>query len=339
MSSRVQSEGTAVSEAVSKTVEAESVVKTYHKPGILRRSTVRAVDHVSLVLRTGTTVAIVGESGCGKSTLARLLLNLERPDSGTVTFDGKTVRGMNDSERRGYRRTVQMVFQHPQQSFNPMLTIGSSLRDALRLRDDLSGKEKDETVRELLSTVGLDPTIEKRRRRELSGGELQRAALARALGSHPAFLVLDEPTSALDASVRGQIIELLLRLQEDSGLGYLLITHDMRLVQMMAGHVLVMYLGQIVEEGRPSVLEESLHPYTRSLVRAAFLEGGSVRSVVRGEVAEIEEGYEGCRFYPRCPFATHECLEPQVLEDAGPDHNVRCWRWEEIEKETASQQE
>jgi len=333
-----QPDSTAVLGLTSKTLEAQAIVKTYRKPGVLRPSVVRAVDHVSVELHTRSTVAIVGESGCGKSTLARLLLNLESPDSGSVSFDGKPLGTMSRIEERAYRRAVQMVFQHPQESFNPMLTIRSSLRDALRLRDDLSSNEKDETVHELLSTVGLDPTIGVRRRRELSGGELQRAALARALGSRPAFLVLDEPTSALDASIRGQIVELLMRLQEDSGLGYMLITHDMRLVQMMADHVRVMYLGQIVEEGRPSVLQDSLHPYTRSLVRAAFLQGGRVRAVVRGEVSEIPEGYEGCRFYPRCPFSTHECLQPQLLQEARKGHGVRCWRWREVEKEAALQQ-
>ena len=129
-----------------------------------------------------------------------------------------------------------------------------------------------------------------------------------------------------------------MRLQGDTGLGYMLITHDMRLVHMMADHVRVMYLGQIVEEGRPSILQDSLHPYTRSLVRAAFLEDGRVRASVRGELAEMPGEYEGCRFYPRCPFGTHECLQPQTLEEARPEHSVRCWRWQEIEKEAASQQ-
>jgi oligopeptide/dipeptide ABC transporter ATP-binding protein len=298
---------------------------------------VRAVDHVSLALSRRTTVAIVGESGCGKSTLARLLLNLEQPDSGSVNFQGEPLGTMSRAETQDYRRAVQMVFQHPQESFNPMLTIRSSLRDALRLRDDLSSRKKDDAVHELLVRVGLDPSIGERWRRELSGGELQRAALARALGSQPVFLVLDEPTSALDASIRGQIVELLMRLQEDSGLGYMLITHDMRLVHMMADHVRVMYLGQIVEEGPPSVLQDSLHPYTRSLIKAAFLEDGRVRAAIRGEVAEMPAGYEGCRFYPRCPFGTQECLQPQVLEEASPGHDVRCWRWKEIEKEAASQ--
>ena len=315
-------------------LEAHEVVKTYKKPGMLRRTAVRAVDHVSLTLTPHTTLAIVGESGCGKSTLARLLLNLEQPDSGSVSFNGDQLTTMSSREQRAYRRAVQMVFQHPNESFNPTLTIGSSLKDALRLRDDLSRSQKDETVHELFATVGLDPTIGERRRRELSGGELQRAALARSLGSRPSFLILDEPTSALDASIRGQIVELLMRLQGDSHLGYMLITHDMRLVQMMADYIRVMYLGQIVEEGAPSLLQDSLHPYTRSLVKAAFLEGGTVRSVVRGEVSEIEADYEGCHFYPRCPFSTPECLQPQALLEARPGHKVRCWRWREIETET-----
>src|SRR5207248_10931204 len=138
--------------------------------------------------------------------------------------------------------------------------------------------------------------------------------------------------SALDASIRGQIIELLRRFQEEAGLGYLVVTHDMRLVQMMADHVLVMYLGQIVEEGpTATVLRQPLHPYTRSLVKAAALDGGSVRAVVRGEVSELPEGYDGCRFYPRCPFATEGCLQPQTLAAVRRADSVRCWRWKEID--------
>jgi peptide/nickel transport system ATP-binding protein/oligopeptide transport system ATP-binding protein len=302
---------------------------------VWQRRGVTAVDHVSVSLEPGRTIAVVGESGSGKSTLARLLLNLEQPDAGTVSFDGMTLSAMSEAETRAYRQAVQMVFQHPQQSFNPMLTIGSSVKDALRLRDDLSRSQKDRTVRELLSLVGLDPVLAARRRRELSGGELQRAALARALASQPRLLILDEPTPALDASIRGQIIELLLRFQEEEGLGYLVVTHDMRLVQMMADHVLVMYLGQIVEEGpTDAVLRQPLHPYTRSLVKAAALEGGTVRAAVRGEISELPEGYKGCRFYSRCPFATQGCLEPQALATARRAHSVRCWRWEEIESQS-----
>jgi oligopeptide/dipeptide ABC transporter ATP-binding protein len=314
-------------------LEGRGLVKTYSKPGLLRRTAVRAVDHVSVAVIAGTTVALVGESGCGKSSLARLLLDLEEPDAGSVCVDGRPVSAMDRSEKRAYRRAVQMVFQHPQESFNPMLTIGSSLRDALRLRDNLATKHKDALVKELFITVGLDPAIGDRRRRELSGGELQRAALARALASEPTFLVLDEPTSALDASVRGQIVELLIRLQASSALGYLLITHDMRLVQMMADFVRVMYLGQIVEEGPPAVLRDALHPYTQSLIHAAFLEETRAGSAVHGEVAQLPEDYRGCRFYQRCTFARDGCLQPQALEEAKPGHQVRCWRWQEIKEQ------
>lgn len=334
-SSTALQESSPRSDAPSPRLEADALVKTYSKSGILRRTAVRAVDHISLTLTPGTTTAIVGESGCGKSTLARLLLALESPDSGSVNFNGMPVSRMTRAEWRAYRRAVQMVFQHPNESFNPMLTIWSSLRDALRLRDDLTALDKNAMVSKLLATVGLDPAISQRRRRELSGGELQRAALARALASQPSFLILDEPTSALDASIQGQIIELLTRLQEEFAIGYMLITHDMRLVQMMATDVRVMYLGQIVEQGSPALLHDSLHPYTRSLVRAAFLEGAQVREVIRGEIAEIPEEYEGCRFYPRCPFSTRECLQPQVLQEARPGHAVRCWRWIEIDMEVS----
>jgi oligopeptide/dipeptide ABC transporter ATP-binding protein len=226
-----------------------------------------------------------------------------------------------------------MIFQHPEQSFNPMLTIGASLRDAFRLRSDLAGRERDTIGAELLERAGLDPSLRTRRRSELSGGELQRAALARALASDPRVLVLDEPTSALDASVRGQVVELLLTLQHENDLGYVLITHDMRLVRMMATRVHVMYLGQVVEEGDVAdVLERPRHPYTRSLLNAALLGRTRLRSAasVRGEVDDLPLDYSGCRFAPRCAYAIAGCEQPQLLEETRRARRVRCWRAEEL---------
>jgi oligopeptide/dipeptide ABC transporter ATP-binding protein len=289
----------------------------------------------------GATVAVVGESGCGKSTLARLLLGLQEPDEGEVRFDGRPLEALDEDELHRYRRAVQMIFQHPQQSFNPMLTIGASLRDAFRLRRDVRGRKRDGLAGELLALTGLDPSMRTRRPSELSGGELQRAALARALASDPRLLVLDEPTSALDASIRGQVVELLLKLQAEKNLGYLLITHDMRLVRMMASRVLVMYLGQVVEEGRAAdVLGRPRHPYTRSLLDAALLGRSQLRSAaaVRGEVSELPPGYVGCRFAPRCPHAVAGCERPQVLPEHAPMQRVRCWRAEELERPSKSRQ-
>jgi len=313
-------------------LDAREVVKRYGRHGFGNRRSIAAVDHVSVSLQPGKTIAIVGESGSGKSTLTRLLLNLEGVDAGEISFNGVSLQRMSSEQRRAYRQSVQLVFQHPQQSFNPMLTIGGSILDALRLRDDLSRREKQQVCGELFELVGLDPAMGERRRREVSGGELQRAALARALASQPKLIVLDEPTSALDASIRGQIVELLLQFQARSDLGYLVVTHDMRLVQLMAGHVMVMYLGQIVEEGpTEEILRRPRHPYTRSLIEAASLEGERVRAVVRGEVTTLAEDYQGCRFFDRCPFARKKCLQPQELAVTDDDRHVRCWRWRDVE--------
>jgi oligopeptide/dipeptide ABC transporter ATP-binding protein len=314
-------------------LEADELVKVFGGRGLRRSRAITAVDHVTVAIERSATVAVVGESGCGKTTLARLLLGLQQPDAGEVRFEGQPLASLNAAGLLRFRRAVQMIFQHPQQSFNPMLTIGSSLRDAFRLRSDLSSRERDLQAVELLSLAGLDPSMRARRRSELSGGELQRAALARALASDPRALVLDEPTSALDASVRGQVVELLQRLQQQKQLGYLLITHDMRLVRMMASHVLVMYLGQVVEEGDVhSILNGPKHPYTRSLLAAAELGRERLRTAaaVRGEVSELDPGYVGCRFAPRCRHGIEGCEQPQKLRQLSPHGRVRCWRAEEL---------
>jgi oligopeptide/dipeptide ABC transporter ATP-binding protein len=320
-------------------LEARELLKVFGARGLRRSRPVTAVDQVSVAVGQGGTVAVVGESGCGKSTLARLLLGLQEPDAGEVWFDGRSLAALEEQERDTYRRAVQMIFQHPQQSFNPMLTIGASLRDAFRLRRDVHGRERDAFGGALLALTGLDPSMRTRRPSELSGGELQRAALARALASDPRLLVLDEPTSALDASIRGQVVELLLKLQAEKDLGYLLITHDMRLVRMMASRVLVMYLGQVVEEGYVAdVLERPRHPYTRSLLDAALLGRTQLRSAaaVRGEVSELPPGYEGCRFAPRCPYAVAGCEDPQLLRELAPAQRARCWRAEELDTPSRS---
>jgi oligopeptide/dipeptide ABC transporter ATP-binding protein len=316
------------------TLEAHELVKVFGARGLRRSRPVTAVDHVSVAVDQGATVAVVGESGCGKSTLARLLLGLLAPDAGEVRFEGRPLAALEAQEHDGYRRAVQMIFQHPQQSFNPMLTIGASLRDAFRLRRDVHGRERDAFAGDLLLLTGLDPSMRARRPSELSGGELQRAALARALASDPRVLVLDEPTSALDASIRGQVVELLLKLQAEKDLGYVLITHDMRLVRMMASRVLVMYLGQVVEEGYVAdVLQRPRHPYTRSLLDAALLGRTQLRAAaaVRGEVGELPPGHEGCRFAPRCPHAVAGCDQPQLLRELAPAQRARCWRAEELD--------
>jgi len=240
-----------------------------------------------------------------------------------------------------YLRAVQMVFQNPLASFNPMLTIGATLLDALRLRPKLDQAARQSEVARLLQRVGLERDFAQRYPSDMSGGQLQRVGVARALASQPKLLFLDEPTSALDMSVRGQIINLLLSLQRDEHLAYLLVSHDLSVVRIMAHTVLVMYLGQVVEEGPAvRVLSQPRHPYTQGLLAATRLgqlqADTSQRPLrVRGEVLQLPPKYRGCKLTRRCPFEVTRCQqEPQSLESVDVDHRVRCWRWREIESYT-----
>jgi oligopeptide/dipeptide ABC transporter ATP-binding protein len=297
-----------------------------------RHPPVVAVDGVSFAVAAGRTLALVGESGCGKSTVGRLLLDLETPDHGEVRLRGRRVDEMSREERRDFRRSVQMVFQNPLTAFNPMLSIEASLQDAMRLRDDLGRDARNHLAETLMRRVRLDPGLLDRRPAELSGGQLQRVGIARALATEPAVLFLDEPTSALDMSVRGQVLELLLELQEQTGVAYVLVSHDLRVVRAVAHDVHVMYLGHVVERGSlGQVLDEPLHPYTRGLVQTAHLGDRAGRLPVRGELRHLPEGYAGCRLLPRCPYRLPACREPQALDEKRPSHAARCWRAIEIE--------
>jgi oligopeptide/dipeptide ABC transporter ATP-binding protein len=226
-----------------------------------------------------------------------------------------------------------MVFQNPLASFNPMMTIGATLTDAMRLRSDLTQKAKRLEAKQLLGRVGLETDFTHRFPSEMSGGQLQRVGIARALAPNPQVIFLDEPTSALDMSVRGQILNLLLDLQREEGLAYLLVAHDVRVVRAIAHYVLVMYLGQVVEEGpAEEILTHPLHPYTRGLLAATLVglrdqvqERRRLR--VSGEVLQLPPGYVGCKLYRRCPLAQDRCQEePQALQQAASNHAVRCWR-------------
>jgi len=289
---------------------------------------VRAVDGVSFVLHPGENLAIVGESGSGKSTIGRLLLRLYDHDAGDIILFGEDIRRMVKERTRNFRQTVQMLFQNPLGSFNPMLTMGQSLREPLQLRTGMTAKDKREEVRSFLEQVGLGPEFIRKRPGEMSGGELQRAGLARALAPKPKVVFLDEPTSALDMSVRGQIINLIQGVQEDQDLALLYVTHDLRLVQQVADRVIVTYLGQILEEtSQEELFTDPLHPYTRSLLAATRLGHESQPvEVMEGEVVQSQSEVEGCRLYSRCPLATEECRSPQELLSVNAQHKVRCWR-------------
>jgi ABC-type oligopeptide transport system ATPase subunit len=243
-------------------LEARELTKRFQvRQSWTERISVTAVDRLSFRAEAGRTIALVGESGCGKTTVGKLVLGLMKPDQGAVYFRGRTLEEWAARAPSEYRRAVQMVFQNPLSSFNPMLSIGATLVDSMRLRSDLNRSARRDEAARLLERVGLPKEYAERFPSEMSGGQLQRVGVARALAPNPRMIFLDEPTSALDMSVRGQIMNLLLDLQSEYGLTYLLVSHDLRVVRAMAHYVHVMYLGQVVEEGPvEQVLTHPQHP-------------------------------------------------------------------------------
>ena len=312
-------------------VEVRELVKDYvTRDARLRQRTARAVDGVSFEIHAGETFAIVGESGSGKTTVGRVLLKLTSATDGTVIFRGDEILDIPERRFRPERRHMQMVFQDPLAAFDPQTTIRSSLREFTRLQGEQTRAEQNEAIAEAVRSVGLEPEIADRRPSQVSGGQLQRLSVARSLLPEPELLFLDEPTSSLDVSIRGQIVNLLLDLQERNDLAYLLVAHDLRVVYAMAHRVAVMYLGQFVEVGaRDQVYADARHPYTRGLLDAAELDepprrGEPVRLV--GEISEEQATKPGCRLTLRCPFAVERCEEPQPLRETEAGHLVRCWR-------------
>jgi oligopeptide/dipeptide ABC transporter ATP-binding protein len=311
----------------------ESLSKSYRVrgPGFGRRD-LTAVDGVSLGLDAGETLGVVGESGSGKSTLARCILQLERPTAGRVGFDGRDLTALAGRDLRRLRRHLQMVFQDPAASLNPRLRVGYAVAEPLRLHGLRAGDARvRERVEELFGWVGLGGEHVKRYPHQLSGGQQQRVALARALACEPRLIALDEPTSALDVSVQAVLLALLRQLQARLGLAYLFISHDLAVVSALAGRLVVMYLGQVVEEGPTAeLLARPRHPYTRALVSAVPRDtpwAEPARLVVTGEPAAGPRPLPGCRFTPRCPWALERCrAEPQRLQPVGPGRAAACWR-------------
>jgi len=289
---------------------------------------VRAVDDVDLFVPAGGTLGLVGESGCGKSTLAKVVLRLQSVQSGQILFQGRDIAGATQRQLQAYRREVQIVFQDPQGSLNPKMTVGATIEDGLRILG-MSRMARRKRVGELLEMVGLDPEVGKRYPHQFSGGQRQRIGLARALSVEPSMIVCDEPISALDVSIQAQIITLLQSLQQELGLSYLFISHDLNVVGYLSDWVAVMYLGQIVEYGpADSLFSSPLHPYTRALLKASPGLGSGPEdewATLSGDVPSPMNPPPGCRFHPRCPMAIAECSSREVeLEEHSPGHLVRC---------------
>ena len=287
-----------------------------------------AVDSVSLDIAKGETFALVGESGCGKSTLATLILKLNPLAGGRITFAGEDVGGLKGKAAKRYRSRVQAVFQDPYSSLNPRLKVKTILAEPLLAHGARRG-ETMAAITRALSLVGLPATAANLYPHEFSGGQRQRVAIARALILRPELVVLDEPISALDVSIRAQILNLLKDLQDELGLTYLLIAHDLALVEHAADRVAVMYLGQIVETGaKAAIFDSPRHPYTQALLAAVPRpdpQAPRATGQVRGEVADALSPPSGCRFHPRCPRRVATCLEqaPQ-LTSAGPNQAASC---------------
>ncbi len=291
---------------------------------------VRAVDGISLSVDRGETLSIVGESGCGKSTLGRCILNLEKPSAGSVYFEGQNLATCRPAEMRQTRRHMQMIFQDPYASLNPRKTVSRIVGDAYAIHHLLPKTERRQRVLELLEIVGLRKSHARRYPHEFSGGQRQRIGVARALALNPKLIVADEPVSALDVSVQAQILNLLIELQSQFDLTYVLISHDLGVVRRISNRVAVMYLGKIVELGvGRDIFSHPQHPYTEALISAvpiAHRRKKGQRIILTGDIPSPLKPPRGCRFHPRCRYRQRQCTdkEPQLLE-VGTGRWVACY--------------
>ncbi|CAN5579852.1 dipeptide ABC transporter ATP-binding protein [soil metagenome] len=294
---------------------------------------VKAVDGVSLDVREGETLGLVGESGCGKSTLGKAILRLTEPTGGSVFYNGKDLARLSKSEMRDQRKDLQMIFQDPYASLNPRMTVGDIIGEPIRTFGLSKGRSVDAGVQELMETVGLSRRFTKRYPHEFSGGQRQRIGIARALAVDPRFIVADEPISALDVSIQAQIMNLMERLQADKRLTYLFISHDLRAVRHLSDRVAVMYLGRIVElAGGKEIYRDPLMPYTKALISAVpvpdpEVEAKRERIILKGDVPSPLNPPAGCHFHTRCQFAIDACktISPQLIE-IKPLHFAACIR-------------
>ena len=313
-------------------VEVEDLKKYYPvTAGLLSRhvADVKAVDGVSFYIMEGEILGLVGESGCGKSSLGRTLLRLEEPTAGRILYRGSDITIWNKRQLKELRKEAQMIFQDPQSSLDPRMTIGDSIGEALLIHGLGSEKERLERVGELLKEVGLEPEHTMRYPHELSGGQKQRIGIARALAVNPKLIVADEPVSALDVSVQAQILNLLMDLQGELGLAYLFIAHDLSVIGQVSDRIAVMYLGQIIEmANRKDLFSHPLHPYTEALLSAVPLPDPRrkrERILLQGEVPSPVEPPPGCRFHTRCPRAMEICSQEEpVLQRRSGSHLVSC---------------
>ncbi len=303
---------------------------------------VHAVDDVTMSIQQGETMGIVGESGCGKSTLGRNVLHLQEPTDGQIIYDGRDITHPNKSEQKRLRGEMQIIFQDPYSSLNPRMCVEDTIKEPLILSKSVPRDQIDHEVTRIMDMVGIAQRIRQSYPHELDGGRRQRVGIGRALALNPKFIVCDEPVSALDVSIQAQILNLLMDIQEEQNLTYMFITHNMSVVRHISHNISVMYLGQLVETSPTKELfDKPLHPYTKALLSAiptVSLEHQRERIVMKGEITSPINPKPGCRFAPRCPFATEQCNEPQNLEELLPNHFVSCVRARELNQDLLGSQ-
>ena len=312
-------------------IEVQSLKKYFTTPyGMLH-----AVDDVTLKIEKGKTLGVVGESGCGKSTLGRTIIHLQQATDGQVILNGKDVTNVRGRELRKLHEQMQIVFQDPYSSLNPRQRIETTvIEPMINSGKYRTRKEAKEEANRLMDLVGVDYRLRQAYPHELDGGRRQRVGIARALALDPRFIVCDEPVSALDVSIQAQVLNLLMDLQDSMGLAYMFVTHDLSVVRHISDDIMVMYLGQMVEKcSKDELFENNLHPYTKALLSAipsTDIDAPNERIRLKGEITSAINPKPGCRFAPRCLYATEACLQPQKLTEVSPGHFVSCSRVNEI---------
>ena len=314
-------------------VRVENAVKHFPKRGGLLNQViakVHALNDVSFTIKKGQTLGVVGESGCGKSTLGKVVIRLHKPTSGNVIFDGIDISRLSSSQLRPIRQRMQMIFQDPNSSLNPRMTVETTIKEVIRLHDVVPESEMDATIDQLLSKVGLRIDDKRKYPHEFSGGQKQRIGIARALAVNPQFIIADEPVSALDVSIQAQVLNLMMDLKEELGLTMLFVSHDLKVIDHFCDSMLVMYLGNIVEEMPcEDIHANAKHPYTRALLSCNPITDPDQRgelTVLEGEVPSPYNPPAGCPFVTRCPIRTQQCeTENPPLLDRGNGHRVACW--------------
>lgn len=310
-------------------------IKNLKKYFNVASGTVHAVDDVSMTIRQGETMGVVGESGCGKSTLGRNVLLLQKPTAGQILYNGKDITHATGKEFKALRNDLQIIFQDPYSSLNPRMTVEDTIIQPLKLSKRFSTKADIEAEADrIMDLVGLASRLRMSYPHELDGGRRQRVGIGRALALNPKFIVCDEPVSALDVSIQAQILNLLMDLQDHLGLTYMFISHNMSVIKHISTNISVMYLGQLVETSETEDLfKNPYHPYTKALLSAIptidiFKQQKQIE--IQGELVSPINPKPGCRFAPRCPYATENCLQLQTLEEVLPNHFVSCCRAREL---------